>query len=118
MYRAVALSVLLGIGAFWGLQREDARPVTSPTRNDAELFEAVVVSMRENPAYYPIMGRELRARGYPVASVFNWRQPLLPYLHSSLTPAGGRAPAVALRLSLVFRHAPLCGAARASPSHP
>ena len=117
MYRAVALSVLLGFGAFWGLQREDARPVTSPTRNDAELFESVVGSMRQNQAYYPSMGRELRDRGYPVASVFNWRQPLLPYLHSSLTPAGARALSVLLGLALVFSSARLSVLAALSTFH-
>lgn len=39
------------------------------------LFETVVRRVRNGESYYPAMGVELRTRGYPTASVFNWRTP-------------------------------------------
>lgn len=42
---------------------------------DIVLFRAVVERVRAGERYYPTMRSELRARGYPTASVFNWRPP-------------------------------------------
>ena len=42
---------------------------------DVGLFTAVVDRVRQGEPYYPVMGSELRQRGYPTASVFNWRTP-------------------------------------------
>lgn len=44
-------------------------------QGDVALFETVVSRLRGGEAYYPAMGDELRRRGYPTASVFNWRTP-------------------------------------------
>jgi hypothetical protein len=42
---------------------------------DIVLFRAVVERMRAGEPYYATMRDELRARGYPTASIFNWRPP-------------------------------------------
>jgi hypothetical protein len=44
---------------------------------DGAFFRSVVDVMREGEPYYPAMGSMLRRHGYPAASVFNWRTPLL-----------------------------------------
>ena len=46
-------------------------------RTDSALFGAVVSRVEAGTPYYQAMGTELRTRGYPSASIFNWRQPTL-----------------------------------------
>ena len=50
---------------------------TSPERSDSALFGAVITRVAAGDSYYRAMNDELRRRGYPTASVFNWRSPLL-----------------------------------------
>lgn len=57
-------------------------------QGDVALFSAVAQRVHAGQAYYDAMGGELRSRGYPTLSVFNWRTPLhleliahLPSLH-------------------------------------
>ena len=47
-----------------------------PGQSDSALFRAVAARMADGEAYYPAMGDELVARGYPTGSVANWRTPL------------------------------------------
>ena len=47
-----------------------------PDQSDSALFRAVAARMADGEAYYPAMGDELVARGYPTGSVANWRTPL------------------------------------------
>ncbi|MBX7166108.1 MAG: hypothetical protein K1X74_07140 [Pirellulales bacterium] len=44
---------------------------------DVALYRAIVDRVQQGAAYYPAVARELAERGYPTASVFNWRPPLL-----------------------------------------
>ena len=44
---------------------------------DVAAFQAVVTRLKAGEPYYPVFGDELRRRGYPARSVFNWRTPLL-----------------------------------------
>lgn len=44
---------------------------------DVAAFEAMARRVAAGESYYPVFGDELRARGYPAKSVFNWRTPLL-----------------------------------------
>ena len=44
---------------------------------DVATFEAMVVRLEAGEPYYEVFGDELRRRGYPAQSVFNWRTPLL-----------------------------------------
>ena len=58
-------------------------PVPAPPRasadgaGDVAAFQAVVTRLKAGEPYYPVFGDELRRRGYPARSVFNWRTPLL-----------------------------------------
>jgi hypothetical protein len=45
--------------------------------DDLSLFKDVAEQIRSGGTYYDVMGSELRARNYPVRSVFNWRPPWL-----------------------------------------
>jgi len=44
--------------------------------NDIVLYDAVARRIRDGETYYAASAVELTARGYPTASVFNWRTPL------------------------------------------
>jgi hypothetical protein len=44
--------------------------------NDVQLYAAEVRRIQAGEGYYEAAGRELRIRGYPTKSVFNWRTPL------------------------------------------
>jgi hypothetical protein len=45
-------------------------------QGDVTLFHAVAQRLHAGQPYYDAMGVELRSRGYPTRSVFNWRTPL------------------------------------------
>jgi hypothetical protein len=47
---------------------------------DVGLYSAEVQRMRDGYGYYDAAAAELRARGYPTRSVFNWRTPLPAWL--------------------------------------
>ena len=83
--------------------------------SDLILFDAVVGRARSGEGYYNAMATELRGRGYPTRSVFNWRPPLLLRLLACLPgPAWGRSLLAAVALATVatgFR-AVECGGAR------
>ena len=44
---------------------------------DVATFKAMVERLRAGGTYYEVFGDELRHRGYPARSVFDWRTPLL-----------------------------------------
>jgi hypothetical protein len=71
----VGLGVLLVAGLWRPLPRHGT---TAPSeRTDSALFGAVIARVAQGQPYYTAMGTELRHRGYPSASVFNWRMPTL-----------------------------------------
>ncbi len=47
---------------------------------DVELYKAEADRIRAGESYYQAIARELRARGYPTRSIFNWRAPLPVWL--------------------------------------
>ncbi len=47
---------------------------------DIPLYHAEVARLRAGESYYDAAGAELRERGYPTTSVFNWRMPLPVWL--------------------------------------
>ncbi len=51
---------------------------------DIALYRAEVARMHAGEEYYAVAGEELRARGYPTRSVFNWRTPLPMWLIAKL----------------------------------
>src|SRR5262245_3414697 len=86
------LALLLAAGLWRPLPRHGTEiPVE---RTDNALFSAVIERVARGESFYASMGTELRARGYPSASVFNWRQP-------PLFVALARAPLV-MRIVLVL----------------
>jgi hypothetical protein len=52
--------------------------------NDSDLYHAEVDWIRGGAGYYEAAGRELARRGYPTASLFNWRTPLPMWLIGKL----------------------------------
>ena len=48
----------------------------SNNNGDVALYRAEVERVHAGENYYQVAGQELVARGYPTASVFNWRTPL------------------------------------------
>jgi hypothetical protein len=70
-----SLAALLIVGF---TTRIPAQPVTStPEKGDAGFYQAVAQRLQSGEPYYSAYGTELRSRGYPAASPFNWRTPLL-----------------------------------------
>jgi hypothetical protein len=69
----VGLAALLVIG-IWMPPAPPPNPKIVPG-GDIVLFRAVVARMRAGEPYYATMRDELRQRGYPTASIFNWRPP-------------------------------------------
>ena len=67
------LVVLLAVG-LWYPPAAPPNPKVVPG-GDIVLFRAVVERMRAGEPYYATMRDELRQRGYPTASIFNWRPP-------------------------------------------
>ena len=71
---------------------------------DVELYNAEVQRIQAGQSYYDAAAAELRQRGYPTRSVFNWRMPLPVWLIGVLPdPAIGKAllGVAALALSLL-----------------
>src|SRR4051812_7219871 len=54
------------------------KPTDGP--GDIALYRAEVDRMHAGEEYYTVAGEELRSRGYPTRSVFNWRTPLPTWL--------------------------------------
>ena len=78
--RVVLLATLLAILVCVGIS---ISPMQSSNLNpdmdrpgDVDLYQAVVDRVHAGESYYAVLGDELRTRGYPTASVFNWRTPL------------------------------------------
>ncbi len=72
---------------------------------DVALYQAEIQRMRSGEGYYEAAAAELRARGYPTASLFNWRTPLPMWLIARLPAAGGKVLIGALAILLIA-----CGA--------
>ena len=76
-----------------------------PTRTlqeDVYLYQAIVSDLRAGGAYYDVVGKELRSRGYAVRPVFNWREPLLYRAMAALPWWAVRSTIVALTILLVL----------------
>jgi hypothetical protein len=73
---ALAAVLIAGLAA----SREAGVPagrVSPPGQGDVALHSAVIERLANGESYYDATGTELRGRGYPTLSVFNWRPPLL-----------------------------------------
>ncbi|MDA7979911.1 MAG: hypothetical protein MPJ50_14175 [Pirellulales bacterium] len=58
---------------------------------DIDLYNAEIKLMRKGAGYYQAAASELPSKGYPTASVFNWRTPLPMWIFAALPEPGGRA---------------------------
>jgi hypothetical protein len=81
--------VLLGAVALWfqlgtlSAASDGTPPERAPAgRNDLDLYRAVVKRVSGGEGYYDVVGSELRARGYPVRPILNFRQPTYAWLLS------------------------------------
>ena len=77
--RACAAVALLSILFFGLVQAPHAQRDTDPRPHgggDLDLFSSIVARLQTGTPYYVAVGSELRAQGYPTASVMNWRTPL------------------------------------------
>lgn len=61
--------------------------LAAPRNSDLCLYQAEVERIRRGEGYYQAAAAELAARGYPTASVFNWRLPLPMWLLGKLPDA-------------------------------
>ena len=69
----LGLLILLGVGLWYPPAPPPKK--NSPPGGDIVLYRAVVERVSLGEPYYPTMRAELRRRGYPTASIFNWRSP-------------------------------------------
>jgi hypothetical protein len=71
-----ALVGVMGLVLFFAPRRATSI-AEAPREGDIALFQAVVGNMHAGQDYYDASGHQLRERGYPTRSPFNWRQPAL-----------------------------------------
>jgi hypothetical protein len=72
----LTLLALSAVGVAALLSPAPAIVPQAPDKTDVAAFQAVVRRLRAGAEYYPSMSSELRSRGYPTSSAFNWRTPL------------------------------------------
>ena len=77
----LALLAVLLTASVWSASSFQTYGQTSTPggKTDLQLFGSVISRMQRGEPYYGAMGQELRAEGYPTASVFNWRTPAWYY---------------------------------------
>ena len=79
----IAFAALIGVGLWCSPPRaelHDANDKKSGKLADIFLYVAEVEQIHAGDGYYQTLAAELPARGYPTASVLNWRTPLPVWL--------------------------------------
>jgi hypothetical protein len=110
----IITAVLVGYGVFLcqpGLETRKGKGV------DLDCYRAIAIRIHGGEGYYTAAGEELRSRGYPTRSLFNWRMPLLATLIGHLpTINTGKIVAVLLAsiasltwISILMRYLPSFG---------
>ena len=74
---------------------------------DAATYRQIVDRMRSGSDFYTATGAVLRSQHYPVASVFNWREPLLASAIAVFSERGATLVLCGLAVLLVVRARPL-----------
>jgi hypothetical protein len=74
---------------------------------DSAAYQQIVDRMQSGSDFYTATGAVLRSRNYPAASVFNWREPLLPSAIAVLSERGATVVLWMLALFLLVRARPL-----------
>lgn len=96
--------VLLLAWCLWGAF-SDPVPASAAYQggNDLQLYRRIVERVHAGESYYDAAGAELRERGYPTASLFNWRFPTYAWFLALFpTPEIGRWLLVAISLFTIF----------------
>ena len=83
--------------------------VRSGGSGDAAVYQQIVDRLQSGSDLYVATGAVLRSGNYPVASVFNWREPLLPAAIAALSERGAMLVLWTLALSLLLRARSLLG---------
>ena len=87
---AIAILTATLVGIVWCLwitatqQTGQLNPPADEKKRDALLFRSVVDRVQAGEGYYDAWGSEVRSRGYPTRSMFNWRLPLFAWLNGNL----------------------------------
>ena len=89
------------------LSHRRAAGAGDPATGDASTYQQIVDRMQSGSDFYIATGDVLRSRNYPVASIFNWREPLLPVGISVLSERGAMLVLGMLALLLLVRAWPL-----------
>lgn len=76
----LAIMLLACVGITFSPWRSGFADFPGRRPSDVELYQAEVDRIHAGESYYSAAGTELRARGYPTRSVFNWRTPLPMWL--------------------------------------
>jgi hypothetical protein len=98
--RGLLLTVLALAAYGLGLVTAQDLVETAGHGEDTALYAGIVHDMRAGQGYYAAAEAQLRTRGYPMASVFNWRLPTLAWIFAFL-PSDGAARAALGGLSLL-----------------
>lgn len=101
---AVTLAVLVCCLSA-ALSRPPASAAAAPAEGgeDLRLYRSIVERVHAGEGYYEAAGEELRRRGYPTGSVFNWRPPTYAWLLGALpAPIWGQVWLSALVLVTLF----------------
>ena len=96
---ASVVAIVLGNRPEAGVRRDG--------NGDAATYRQIVDRMRSGNDFYTATGAVLRSRNYPVASVFNWREPLLSSGIAVLSERGATLVLWMLALLLLVRAGPL-----------
>ncbi len=108
---ASIVTIVLGNRAEAGVRRDG--------NGDAAAYQQIVDRMQSGSDFHTATGAVLRSWNYPAASVFNWREPLLPSGIAVLSERGATVVLWMLALFLLVRAGPLLqGLSGALPTLP
>jgi hypothetical protein len=85
-----AVAALLLMAVTFSPLRSGFADAPSRGAGDVELYQAEAARIAAGDSYYAAVESELRERGYPMQSVFNWRTPLPVWLVAVLPPGGAQ----------------------------
>jgi len=71
----LVLTAAAGVGLTLSPLASGSAHKREPGEGDVALYRAEIERIHAGESYYQVAGDELRRRGYPTRSVFNWRIP-------------------------------------------
>lgn len=105
--RARAILILFGLltlfclGVTLSPLKSDHRYHNLPGEGDLALYQAEAKRMQGGESYYSAVETELRSRGYPMRSPFNWRMPLPLWLFGKLPANSARVILTAVSMAVL-----------------